>query len=49
MRQVDLLGLLAILVTSFSSTPAFAQEPNDDDDDDATARTEEPKQAERAG
>jgi len=44
MRQVDLLGLLAILVTSFSSIPAYAQEPNDDDDD-AQQETEEPKQA----
>jgi maltoporin len=44
MRQVDLLGLLAILVTGFGSTSAFAQEPNDDDED-AQNETSEPKEA----
>ena len=44
MRQADLFGLLAILLTGFGSTRALAQEPNDDDDD-AQHETEEPKQA----
>ncbi len=46
MRQVHLLGLLAILLTGFSSASAFAQEPNDDDDD-AQQETEEPKEAKK--
>jgi maltoporin len=48
MRQLHLLGLLAIFVAGFSSTPAFAQEPNDDEDPDARHETEEPKEAVKA-
>ncbi|HKO53240.1 MAG TPA: carbohydrate porin [Polyangiaceae bacterium] len=47
MRQVDFLGLLAILVAGFCTTPAFAQAPNDDDDD-AQRETEAPKEAVKA-
>jgi maltoporin len=48
MRQVYSMGLLAILLAGFSSTRAFAQQPNDDDEEsDTLHNTEQPKEAEQ--